>query len=159
MWKILTKADISAALVCLKGESKDKRTLFTFRSFMIRHNLDNSFRHAIKHFKVYNVTENKWIYEGLITPQLIENIYNYIKNDETDYKKINEAEKKKRSFTKILKTLKKYDVNSTEIYIRTDVYSQKIPTEIISKGIDIGNGIFIINLKYLQEHESANASN
>lgn len=159
MKKILTKADISAALVCLKGESQTKGALFTFRSFMLRHSLDSSFRHAIKHFKVYDVPENKWIHEGLITPELIENIYNYIKNDETDYKKINEAEKKKRNFTKILKTLKKYDVNNTEIYIRTDIYSQKIPSEIITKGIDVGNGIFLINFKYLQEYESANAAN
>ena len=159
MRNIVSRADISSALVCLKGECQSKGALFSFRSFMVRHSLDSAFRRAVYDLKIYNITENRWTYKGLISPELINSVFEYIKKDETEFKEQKQKQRTKRNYTRIINTLKNFDIKHDEIYISVQAYNQNIPSEVIAKGIGVGNGIFFINIKHLQQYESANAEN
>lgn len=156
MNKIFSRADISSALVCLKGESQNKGALFSLHVFMIRHGLDAAFRRAIYNLEIFNVTNNKWIYSGMITPILIDQVYNHMKNDDIEFKKITGKKARARNLNRIKNLIDKYEIKNNDIYI--SVHSGKrFPEELLQKGISMGNGIFFINLKHIEDYERSNA--
>lgn len=154
--KIPTKADISAAIVCLKGESQLKGSLFSFNHFLHKHNLDNSFRDAMYELKIYR--SKKFILNGLITPELIDKVYDFIKNYEQHFKEVQENKKRRIARRRVIQILDQWNIKNEDIYISVQsAITLSIPEELLQKGIGMGNGIFLINIKHYEKYVRENA--
>ena len=75
------------------------------------------------------------------------------------YLQVQKERRIRKYYKRISETLTKYDIKKDDIYISVQPFQQNIPSEVLTKGIGVGNGIFLINIKYLEEHGKSNAGN
>lgn len=149
--KIISKSDISSALVCLKGESEKLGSLFSLSNFLQKHALGGYFRKAIHKLEIFSFSEQKWIYKGLITPELIDKVIAHMESEDLKFAENNNKRKVNQEKKLISDIIKSVNPKIDDVYITVNsVIGTEIPQSIISqKGIGVGNGIFLINIKHL----------